>query len=53
MSSTPSTTTPHATDPSKSSVLQGAGAAKPSSSTIPTGRTSDIKYHRCHGIGHF
>jgi hypothetical protein len=25
----------------------------PSSSTIPTGRTLDIKCHRCHGIGHF
>jgi hypothetical protein len=36
-----------------SSVLQGAGAAKPSSSTIPTGRTLDIKCHHCHGIGHF
>jgi hypothetical protein len=29
-------------------------AAKPSSSsTISTGRTSDIKCHRCHGVGHF
>jgi hypothetical protein len=52
-SSTPSTTAPHATDPSKASVLQGVGAAKPSSSTIPTGHTSDIKCHYCHGIGHF
>jgi hypothetical protein len=33
--------------------LQGVGAAKPSLSTIPIGRTSDIKCHRCHGIGHF
>jgi hypothetical protein len=33
--------------------LQGAGATKPSSSTDPTGSTSDIKCHRCHGIGHF
>jgi hypothetical protein len=33
--------------------LQGVETAKPSSSTIPTGRTSDIKCHRCHGIGHF
>jgi hypothetical protein len=40
-------------DPSKASVLQGARAATPSSSTIHTGRTSDIKCHRCHGIGHF
>jgi hypothetical protein len=39
-------------DLSKASVLQGAGAAKPSSSTVPTGRTSDIKCHRYHGIGH-
>jgi hypothetical protein len=50
---TPSTTAPRATDPSKASILQGTGAAKPSSSTVPTGRTSDIKCHRCHGIGHF
>jgi hypothetical protein len=29
-------------------------AAKPSSSsTTTTGRTSDIKCHRCHGVGHF
>jgi hypothetical protein len=29
-------------------------AAKPSSlSTISTGHTSDIKCHRCHGVGHF
>jgi hypothetical protein len=26
---------------------------KPSSSTISTGRTSNIKCHCCHGIGHF
>jgi hypothetical protein len=32
-------------DPSKASALQGVGAAKPSSSTIPTGLTSDIKCH--------
>jgi hypothetical protein len=50
-SSTPSTTAPHATDSSKASVLQGA--VKPSSFTIPSGRTSDIKCHHCHGIGHF
>jgi hypothetical protein len=53
MSSTPSTTAPRTTDPSKASILQGAGAAKPSSSTVPTRRTSDIKCHRCHGIDHF
>jgi hypothetical protein len=29
-------------------------AGKPSSSsTTSTGRTSDIKCHRCHGVGHF
>jgi hypothetical protein len=53
MSLTPSTTAPRAMDPSKASVLQGARVAKRSSSTIPTGRTSDIKCHCCHGIGHF
>jgi hypothetical protein len=52
-SSTPSTTTHHATKPSKASILQGAGVAKPSSSNVPTGHTLDIKCHRCHGIGHF
>jgi hypothetical protein len=52
-SSTPSTIVPCATDPSKASVLKGAGAAKPSSSTVPTRCTSDIKCHCCHGIGHF
>jgi hypothetical protein len=50
---TPSTIASHATDPSKASVLWGAGAAKPSSSTVPTGHTSDIKCHHCHGIDHF
>jgi hypothetical protein len=53
MSLTPSTTAPHAIDLSKASVMQGAGAVKPSSSTVPIGRTSDIKCHHCHGIGHF
>jgi hypothetical protein len=51
-SSTPSTTAPPTTDPSKAPILQGAGVVKPSSSNVPTGRTSNIKYHRCHGIGH-
>jgi hypothetical protein len=51
-SSTPSTIAPHATDPSKASVLQGVGVAKPSLSTVPTERTLDIKCQRCHGIGH-
>jgi hypothetical protein len=50
---TPSTIVPHTTNLSKASVLQGAGEAKPSSPIVPTGRTLDIKCHRCHGIGHF
>ena len=33
-------------------VVQGA-VTKPSSSNISTSRTSDIKCHRCHGVGHF
>jgi hypothetical protein len=53
MSSTPSTIASHATKLSKSSIFQGAGAAKTSSSTVSIGRTSDIKCHSCHGIGHF
>jgi hypothetical protein len=52
-SSTPSTIAPHATDPHKASALQGAGATKPSSSTVPIRSTSNIKCHHCHGIGHF
>jgi hypothetical protein len=52
-SSTPSIIAPHATDLSEASILQGAGAAKPSSSTIPIRHTLDIKCHRCHGIGNF
>jgi hypothetical protein len=40
-------------DPSKTFVSQGAAVAKPSSSTVSTERTSDIKCHHCHGIGHF
>jgi hypothetical protein len=52
-SSTPSTATPRAMDPSKTFVSQGAATAKPSSSTVPTGRISGIKCHRCYGIGHF
>src|SRR5213078_3990108 len=27
-------------------------SSKPSTSTTPTGRTSGIKCHRCHGVGH-
>jgi hypothetical protein len=42
--STPSTIAPHAMDPSKASVLHGAGAAKPSPSNVPTGRTSNINH---------
>jgi hypothetical protein len=30
-----------------------AAAKSSSSSTTYTGRTSDIKCHRCHGVGHF
>jgi hypothetical protein len=30
-----------------------AAAKLSSSSTTSTGRTSDIKCHRCHGVGHF
>jgi hypothetical protein len=50
---TPSATTTRATDLSKASILQGAAAAKPSSSNISTGHTSNIKCHHCQGIGHF
>jgi hypothetical protein len=53
MSLTPFATAPHATNPSKASILYVAAATKPSSSTIFTSRTSDIKCHCCHGIGHF
>jgi hypothetical protein len=52
-SSIPSITSPRAIDSSKTSILQGVGATKPSSSTISPGLTSDIKCHCCHGIGHF
>jgi hypothetical protein len=52
-SSTPSAIALYATDPSKASILQGAATVKPSLCTISTIRTSDIKCHRCHGIGHF
>jgi hypothetical protein len=47
-SSTPYTTATHAIDMSKASVLHVAGALNPSSSTVPTRRTSDIKCHRYH-----
>jgi hypothetical protein len=52
-SSTPSTIAHRTTDPSKASILQGTEVAKTSSSTVPIGRTSDIKYHHFHSIGHF
>jgi hypothetical protein len=43
--------TPHA---SEMTPPTPRAAAKPSSSsTTSTGRTSDIKFHRCHGVGHF
>jgi hypothetical protein len=50
---TPFGIAPHATDSRKPSVLQGAAAVKPSSSTISIGHIFDIKCHRCLGIGHF
>src|SRR5438132_14385861 len=40
-----------AVENSKSTVTHGA-AAKPLTSTTPTGRTLGIKCHRCHGVGH-
>jgi hypothetical protein len=52
-SSIPSTIAPHATDPSKASILQDAGVAKASSSSVPTRRTSDIKCYHCHCVGYF
>jgi hypothetical protein len=52
-SSTPSAIALYTTDSSKASILQGAATVKPSSCTVSTSRTSDIKCHRCHGIGHF
>jgi hypothetical protein len=47
-SSTPYTIATRAIDLSKASVLHGAGALNPSSSTVPTKRTSDIKCHCYH-----
>jgi hypothetical protein len=52
-SSTPSAVALYATDSSKASILQEEATGKPSSCTISTGHTSDIKCHHCHGIGHF
>jgi hypothetical protein len=51
-----STTTSTSRAPSTSMTQPPAprAAGKPSlSSTTSIGRTSDIKYHRCHGVGHF
>jgi hypothetical protein len=61
-STTPSTsrapstsmTPPAAPRPSEMTPPAPCAAAKPSLSlTTPTGRTSDIKCHRYHGVGHF
>jgi hypothetical protein len=51
-SSTPSAVAPRITDPIKTFVSLGVAAIKPSLSTVPTGCTSDIKCHHCHGIDH-
>jgi hypothetical protein len=49
-----STTPPPAPHASETTPLAPHAAAKPSSSsTTSTGRTSDIKCHHCHGVGHF
>jgi hypothetical protein len=49
-----STTPPPAPRASEMTPAAPRAAAKLSSlSTTSTGRTSDIKCHRCHGVGHF
>jgi hypothetical protein len=49
-----STTPPPAPHASEMTPTTPRAAAKPSlSSTTSTGRTSDIKCRRCHGVGHF
>jgi hypothetical protein len=49
-----STTPPPAPCASETTPPTPHAAGKPSSSsTTSTGRTSDIKCHRCHGVGHF
>jgi hypothetical protein len=49
-----STTPPPAPRASETTPPAPLAAAKPSSlSTTSTGRTFDIKCHRCHGVGHF
>jgi hypothetical protein len=48
------TTPPPAPRASEMTPPAPRAAAKPSSSsTTSTGRTSDIRCHRCHGVGHF
>jgi hypothetical protein len=54
----PSTSTtpppaPHASEMTPPTPSTCAAAKPSSSSTTSTGRTSDIKCHRCHGVGHF
>jgi hypothetical protein len=49
-----STTPPPASRASKTTPPASHAVANPSSSsTTTTGRTSDIKCHHCHGVGHF
>jgi hypothetical protein len=48
-----STTPPPAPHASEMTPPAPHAAAKPSSSTTSTSRTSDIKCHRCHGVDHF
>jgi hypothetical protein len=49
-----STTPPPAPHASETTPPSPRAVAKPSlSSTTSTSRTSDIKCHRCHGVGHF
>jgi hypothetical protein len=49
-----STTPPPAPHASETTPPTPRAVAKlSSSSTTSTGRTSDIKCHRCHGVGHF
>jgi hypothetical protein len=49
-----STTPPPAPHASEMTPQAPHAAGKPSSSsTTSTGRTSDIKFHHCHGVGHF
>jgi hypothetical protein len=53
-STSTSTTPPPAPNALETTPPAPRAAAKPSSSsTTSTGHTSDIKCHRCHGVGHF